>query len=286
VGSPRSSKRFRRPREGWRPEAPRAGTCARCGAQRRSGDAQTNTSAQPAATAPAGASAADSANSARKLVYRVSGAAALVAAGSLSIGAIGVAFTSLQAGAIDGWFAQVGENWLVVLFKLHAGFGDVQSGRLYGLDALDIAIMAAIAVMHVGLYVALRKTSRVWSVLALCQPFLGIALFVATQSAGRSAVMGAGLVVSFVMLRSDTFGKLTAYLGILASACLLVGDFSEGIAHARIIAIAIAVGYVTLMAWLVLIAGRLFRLANQTGRIPSTAAPAGRPLGRGGDRDG
>jgi len=41
-------------------------------------------------------------------------------------------------------------------------------------------------------------------------------------------VMGAVLVISAVMLRSDIFSRSTAYMGILAAVLLLVGDLSAG----------------------------------------------------------
>ena len=77
--------------------------------------------------------------------------------------------------------------------------------------------------------------------------------------------MGAGLVISLVMLRSRShvFGKVTAYMGVLASVLLLVGDFSIGMAHSNIIATLIGIGYVLLMTWFFLIARRLFQLGSR-----------------------
>jgi hypothetical protein len=60
-------------------------------------------------------------------------------------------------------------------------------------------------IMNTGLYVALRQTSRIWSMIAASKPVLGMALFIVTKLAGRSGVMGAGAVISFVMLRSKVF---------------------------------------------------------------------------------
>jgi hypothetical protein len=122
--------------------------------------------------------------------------------------------------------------------------------------------MVLVATLFLGLYVALRRASKIWSIIALAQPFLGIVIFIATNSAGRSAVMGAVLVISFVMLRSDTFSNATAYVGILASVLLLVGDVSVSIARSSTIAILVAIGYVLLIVWFFLVGRRLFQLGR------------------------
>lgn len=133
---------------------------------------------------------------------------------------------------------------------------------MYELNLLDIVILAIIGAMYLGLYVALKRTSKIWSIIALVQPLLGIALFLSTRSAGRSGVMGAGLVISVVMLRSDIFDKLIAYVGMLSSALLLFGDISVNITHSDVIAVLTGIGYVLLIVWLFLIAQRLFRLGR------------------------
>ena len=122
--------------------------------------------------------------------------------------------------------------------------------------------MVLVAIMFLGLYAALRRASKIWSIIALVQPFLGIVIFIATNSAGRSAVMGAVLVISFVMLRSNTFSNATAYVGILVSVLLLVGDVSVSIARSSIIAILIGIGYVLLITWFSLVGRRLFQLGR------------------------
>ena len=58
-------------------------------------------------------------------------------------------------------------------------------------------------------------------------PFVGIAVLLATNQAGRSSVMGAGLVIAFLMLKRRTFKPL-ATLGILANTLLLGGDLATG----------------------------------------------------------
>jgi len=195
-------------------------------------------------------------------LYKLSGTAALGAGALLLIAAIDLIITGFRFGATNGWLAVFQNNWLVVTIKLHAGFKGVGSNLLYALNLLDIAIMALIGMTYLGLYAALRRTSKILSLIALFQPFLGIVLFVATKSAGRSGVMGAGLVISFVMLRGNIFNKMTAFLGILSSILLLFGDISVGIAHSYIIATLTGFGYVLLTMWFFLIAQRLFQLGQ------------------------
>ncbi len=199
-------------------------------------------------------------------LYKVGGAAALIVGALLLIAMLSLFTTVLQPGTSNGWFSPFENNWLVVLFKFNAGFNGVQFDRLQVLNFLDLAILALVAAMYLGLYAALRKTSRIWSIVAAIQPFLGIVLFIATKTAGRSGVMGAGLVISLVMLRSNAFGKVIAFMGILASVLLLVGDFSTTAnSHSTTIASLIGIGYVIVVAWFFLVARRLFQLKEITG---------------------
>lgn len=201
---------------------------------------------------------AEAAESRWNWLFKVSGLASLILGVIFLIGMVSLITAGLRPGTITGWLSLFQNNWLVVLFKLNAGFDGVQFDLLYGLNPLDIAIMSLAATMNLGLYAALRRTSRVWSMIAAVIPFLGIVLFIATEIAGRSGVMGAGLVISFVMLRSNIFGKVTAFVGILASVLLLAGDFSTAAnSHSNIVAMLVGIGYMLLMTWCFLIGRRL-----------------------------
>jgi hypothetical protein len=196
-------------------------------------------------------------------LYKVSGAAALILGLLFLAAIISLIAASLQPGAIDAGLSLFQNNWLIVLFKLNAGFDGGQFDRLYGLNPQDIAIMVLVAMMILGLYTALRRTSRIWSFVAVVMPILGIIVFIATKLAGRSGVMGAGLVISFVMLRSNIFGRMTAVLGILASLLLLAGDFGTTVnSHSTIVAILVGIGYVLLMTWFFLVSRMLFQLGQ------------------------
>jgi hypothetical protein len=166
----------------------------------------------------------------------------------------------LHTDPVIGWLSSLAGLWLVVIFKLHSGFSGIGIGRLTGLKLVDLAILALVAVMHLGLYALLRKTSRVWAVVAAIQPLLGIALFLATANAGRSAVMGSALVASFVMLRGGSIRKAVAYMGIAASILLLAGDFTAGVVPpSPFIASLFAAGYALFTTWLFIMGRWLWR---------------------------
>lgn len=193
-------------------------------------------------------------------LYKVSSAAALITGLLFMIGGIDLIVTGLQLGTITGWLSSFGNIWLLLLFKLHAGVNGVQMSQLYALNLLDIVIMVFVATTFLGLYFALKRASKIWSIIALVMPFLGILIFIATKSAGRSAVMGAVLVMSFVMLRNNSFSNGTAFLGILASVLLLIGDISVSFALSSIIAIFVSIGYIFLIIWFFIVSRRLFQL--------------------------
>ncbi len=152
-----------------------------------------------------------------------------------------------------------------MLFKLNAGFTSVQFDQLHGLNPLDIALMALVTVTFLGLYPAFRGTRRVWSILAAAMPFLGILVFLATNTAGRSGVLGAGLIVSFLMLRSAAFGRGIGAVGLLANALLLAGDFST-MPHSQssVVALFVGIGYMLLTAWFFWIGRKLFGLGHMS----------------------
>jgi hypothetical protein len=199
-----------------------------------------------------------------KSLYIVGGVAALTAGTLLLTAMTSLIISLLQPGATNSWLSLFENNWLIVIFKLHAGFSGIQIDRLHILNTLDLAILALVGTMHLGLYAAFRRTSRVWSIIALALPFMGIILFIATKTAGRSAVMGAGLVISGVMLRDTTFNRAAAYMGVAASVLLLVGDFSAGVLHSGIITTLFGIGYVLLTTWIFFVARMLLRLGRST----------------------
>ncbi len=183
----------------------------------------------------------------RKWIYWIASACALGAALLFLAGILGSA---------------KGDNWLITIFKLHAGWNGVQLIQLYRVNPLDLTLLALIATTYIGLYLALHRSHPVLAAIAAVQPPLGILLFLLTQNAGRSAVMGAGLAISLAMLRGGPFNKWLGWTGLVSSILLLAGDLGTSLAPNHILAVSTGIGYVLLVSWLLAIAYRLFRLAR------------------------
>ena len=194
---------------------------------------------------------------------RAGGAAALVVGALLLVGLAGLAGTVLQGHTTSGEPLPFRDNWLIVIFKVHAGFGGDQTGQLHIMNALDITILALVGTVCLGLFSALRRVDSAWLVvlfIAAISPFLGIALFVATSSAGRSAVIAAVLIISIVMLRSPFFARGVAFIGILAGILLAVGDIGASLVPpTTVVATLFGFGYLLLVAWFFLVASGLLR---------------------------
>jgi hypothetical protein len=190
----------------------------------------------------------------QKTLYRVGGVAAAIVALLLLI-ALPDFFT---AGA-DGILLP--GNFIVILIKLHAGFGGVQVEALDVVNLPDAVLVVLVGVIAVALYPVLKQVSKVWAITAVMVPFLGLALFFITQGTGRSGMFAAGLIMALLMLSSDSFGKRTAVVGTAAAVLLLVGDIGTAFTFSTVFAVAMGVGYVLYMIWCGLIAWRLFSKA-------------------------
>ena len=194
-------------------------------------------------------------------LYKVSGTAALIAGMLLLIGMISLIASVLQASPINGRLSLFQNNWLIVIFKLHAEFSGIHADLLHGLNLLDIIFLALVGFISFSLSTVFRKASKTWLLIAFALSLTGIILFITTQTAGRSTVMLVVLIISFVMLSNEIFKKVTIYAGILAGIFLFVGDLSVGI-HSNIITILFGVGYLLLITWFFLIAQSLYWLGS------------------------
>lgn len=154
-------------------------------------------------------------------------------------------------------------NWLVVLFEINAGAGGLPVDPLRVLNPLDFAVLLLVGFTFLGLPPQDWHRSRVWWIIAVVLPFAGIALFAITRLAGRSAVMGAGLVIGFLMRKGPGLQRPLAYLGIVANALLLIADFATGTAWSPIVAVIVSIGYILLVAWFPLIGALLLGWGRQ-----------------------
>lgn len=220
-----------------------------------------------------------------KSLYKVGGVAALTVVVFMLIQMI-VFFLWPPPNSVVGWFALFQDNALVGLLDM---------------DLLLIVDYVLLGLVFLALYAALRRVNPSFMAIALTLELVGIATYfastaafemlslshqyaAATTDAERSTFLSAGqamlatwqgtafnmsyilsalalLIVSVVMLRSDIFGKATAYAGILAGAAGLVPP------TVGIIGIVLSlVSLVPLAIWLILIARRLFQLGQSVSK--------------------
>src|SRR6266699_457817 len=226
------------------------------------------------------ASRAETTASAWKPLYRVGGAAALIVV-LLYVIQIVVLVVSPPPSTVIDFFTLFHKNALLGLLDL---------------DLLSIADYALFVPMFLALYVALRRVSPSFMAIATTLGLVGIATYfasntafemlslssqyaAATTEAQRSLFVASGqailviyqgtafdvsyvllavapLIISVVMLRSTTFGKVTAAVGIVANV-LAVGFFVPAIGVFLSL-----VSVVSLLIWYILIARRLFQLGQ------------------------
>jgi hypothetical protein len=215
-----------------------------------------------------------------KSLYRVGGAAALMVV-LLYVIQIIVLVVSPPPNTVIGFFTLFHKNALLGLLDL---------------DLLSIADYALFVPMFLALYIALRRVSPSFMTIATALGLIGIAVYfasntafemlslsnqyaVATTDAQRSLLVASGqamlaiyqgtafevsyvllvvapLIISVVMLRSNIFGKVTAAVGIVANV-LAVGLFVPAVGIFLSL-----VSVVGLLIWYILIARRLFLLAQ------------------------
>lgn len=146
--------------------------------------------------------------------------------------------------------------WLAVLFGINAGWGDVSRDTLRGINPIDVLLLLLAGVTFIGFWPGPGTRQLAWTALAIALPFAGIVILLATGLAGRSGLMGGTLVLSILMLLDDGWTG-AGYMGIAASALLLVGDVGTSGRRSRLMATIVATGYVALSGWFLWIAARL-----------------------------
>ena len=202
----------------------------------------------------------EASNPVRDWRLKLCGTAALMLGMIFLIGLVGVIQEVFFPGAGGEPLTENVDNWLVVLFKLNAGFDGVRFDLLHGVNGLDVTILLLLAVTLAGFYIKFQQKSKILTLIAMILPVLGIGVFIATQLAGRSAVMAAVLLASIVMLRSTLFNKTTAVIGILSSVLLLTADFgTRPDSPSLLMAVFVGIGYVLMMTWFLLVGAKLLQ---------------------------
>jgi hypothetical protein len=193
-------------------------------------------------------------------LYKVSSAISLLLGGMFILSAIGLIISIIFIGIDSNWFSLLQNNWLIVIFKLHAGIINISDDPSHGIHLLDILILVLFSIMCYSLRTVLKKTNKIWSLIAFVLSVISIILFIATQIAGRSTVMLVVMIFSIIMLKNKIFDKVTISSGILAGVFLFIGDLTVGI-HSNIITILFGIGYILLTTWFIRTARILLRLA-------------------------
>ena len=187
----------------------------------------------------------------------VGAAAAILATGCLLVGA---------------WALVVGRaslrNWLALLFSINSGLGGALV-TLHMINRVDIAILALGALAFAGFWPGPAGPHKAWLAIAIGLPLAGIVVLLATGLAGRSGLMGGGLVLAVLMLGKRELRSL-GYLGIAANALLLVGDFATNGSRSFLVATLVGAGYVLLIGWFIWMAIRLAAASVMPGRVSHT----------------
>lgn len=243
---------------------------------------------------------AKSAAPAYKSLFKLGGVAAFIVA-ALTLGeVIGFAFYP-QPGTVSDWFTLFQSNKIIGLLDfwglevlMYMMFILVFLALYFALKKVNeswMAIALTFALLGTGIFFA---TNNPFTMLSLSNQYAA-----ATTDAQRSTLLAAGqavlantsqravggfnmglflisvagLIISSVMLRSNSFSRLTAYIGILAFALSLADYLRQALTSSIIITLLVILPNVLfLVTWFILVGRRLYqlgRLGDNPPPIPS-----------------
>ncbi|HYF96401.1 MAG TPA: DUF4386 family protein [Symbiobacteriaceae bacterium] len=233
---------------------------------------------------------ADAADSDYKSLYKLGGVAALVVA-LLTLSEVVVLAIYPPPATIIGWFTLFQSNKFVGLLDLWGLEPPMYVMFIMVFLALDVvlrkankglmAIALIFALLGIGIFLA---TNNPFSMLSLSNQYTaattdlerstllaaGQALLANTNqravggfNTGLFLVSVAGLIVSFIMVRSVSFSKLTAYLGILAHSLSLADYLREALTSSAVVALLVILpNALLLMIWFTLVGRSLYQLGH------------------------
>lgn len=233
---------------------------------------------------------AEAADSAYKNLYKLGGAAALIVA-VLTLSEVIVFALDPPPSTVRGWFILFQTNWLMGLLDfwglevlLYVMFAIVFLALYVALRKANQSLMAialTFALLGIGVFLA---TNNPFSMLSLSNQFAAAttdaerATFLTAGQAilantnlravggfdpGLFLVSVAGLMVSSVMLQSNSFSKSTAYLGIVANALSLADYLRQVLTLSAIVALVVILpNALFLVIWFVLVGRRLYQLGR------------------------
>jgi hypothetical protein len=233
---------------------------------------------------------AETADSTYQSLYKIGGAAALIATVLILGDVVGLTIYP-QPNTIGDW---------LMLFQSHTIVG------LLDLWGLEVLMYLMFVMMFLALYMVLRKANQSLMVIALTFALLGIGVFFATNNpfsmlslsnryatattdmerstflaAGQALLsntnqravggfnMGlflvsvAGLMVSLVMLQSNSFSRSTAFVGILANALSLADYLRQALTPSAVVALLVILpNALSLVIWFILVGRQLYQLGR------------------------
>jgi hypothetical protein len=233
------------------------------------------------------------ADSGWKELYKVGGLAALIVP-VLVVSEIALSLVYPQPSTVAGWFALFQSNavvgvfdfwgWEIPMYVLFAMIFLALYVVLRKANEGRMAVAAALGFLGVGIFLA---TTNPVSMLSFSNQYAaattdaqkslflsaGQAVFTNTNqraiggfNLGLFLVSMTGLVMSSVMLQSDSFSRSTAYLGILGNVLSLADYLREALAPPETVALLVIFsGALFLMTWLVLVGRRLWQLGGHDG---------------------
>jgi hypothetical protein len=225
-----------------------------------------------------------------KSLYKLGGAAALIVV-ALTLGEIVGFIFYPQPSTVSDWFTLFQRDRIIGLFgfwglevPMYAMFAPVFLALYVALRKANpslVAIALTFALLGIGVFFA---TNNPFSMLSLSNRHAA-----ATTDAQRSALLAAGeavlantgqravgsfnmglflvsiagLIVSSIMLQSDSFSRTTAYVGILAYALSLADYLRQALTQSEIVTLLVILsGALSLVTWYILVGRRLYQLGT------------------------
>jgi hypothetical protein len=239
---------------------------------------------------------AETADSTYKSLYRLGGAAALIVIVVTLGEVIGFIFYP-QPSTVSDWFMLFQSNRIIGLLDfwglevlMYAMFAIVFLALYVALrkaNAGRMAIAMTFALLGIGIFLA---TNNPFSMLSLSNQHAaamtdaqrstllaaGEAMLANTNqravggfNMGLFLVSIAGLIVSSVMVQSNSFSRLTAYVGILANALSLTDYLRQALTPSATVALLVILPYTLfLVIWFALVGRRLYQLGRLEGKAP------------------
>ncbi|UCG04181.1 MAG: hypothetical protein JSW11_09380 [Candidatus Heimdallarchaeota archaeon] len=187
-----------------------------------------------------------------KYIYAIGGIASLI---------IAVIFFTALIELMTGTFEFFQNNFVIRLIKLHAEYNESANELLQGVNILDLSILVFVCLTVIAFYPTLRNVNETLAIIAICQPFIGILLFLITQEIGRTTTFSTALTISAIILwydRSDT----SAFLGVISAGLILIPDISFMFTYSEVLAIIMSTGYLLFIPWWFLSSLKLFQQAK------------------------